>query len=91
MTDVEIKPLRLAKVELPSFHPEAPGTATIYGFLVRDGDNCILMDTGVGSGNSLIDRLYKPDRVDLLAALGGAGVSLRDITAVVDGAWKKAA
>lgn len=84
MLDVEVTPLRLAEVELPSFHPEAPGTDTIYGFLVRDGKDCIVMDTGVGFGSSLIDRLYKPDRVELSAALGRAGVSLRDVTAVVN-------
>jgi glyoxylase-like metal-dependent hydrolase (beta-lactamase superfamily II) len=81
---VEVTPLCLARVELPSFHPAAPGTDTIYGFLVRDGDDCILVDTGVGAGNALIERLYKPDRVELAAALGRAGASLGDVTAVVN-------
>lgn len=84
MADVELTPLRLARVELPSFHPEAPGNDTIYGFLVRDGDHCVLMDTGVGVGNPRIDRLYRPDRVELAVALATAGASLRDITAVVN-------
>ena len=84
MSDIEVIPLQLAQVQLPSFHPEAPGTDTIYGFLVRDGDDCILVDTGVGVGNALIDRLYKPDRAELSAVLGRVGLALRDITAIVN-------
>lgn len=77
-------PLRLATVELPDFHPEAPGSDTIHGFVVRDGRDCILVDTGVGSGSRLIDRLYKPDRVDLAVALGRLGLQVDQITAIVN-------
>ena len=84
MSEVDVKPLRLAQVELPDFHPEAPGSDTIYGFLVRDGSDCVLVDTGVGAGSDLIDRLYKPDRVDLEVALEGVGVSLDQVTAIVN-------
>lgn len=84
MTEVDVVPLRLARVELPDFHPEAPGSDTIFGFLVRDADDCILVDTGVGAGSPLIDRLYKPDRVDLSVALAEAGASLGQVTAVVN-------
>ncbi len=81
---IEVRTLRLAQLELPQFHPEAPGSDTIYGFVVRDGADCILVDTGVGAGSPLIDRLYKPDRVDLLAALAGVDVSRDQVTAVVN-------
>lgn len=84
MPEVEVHQLRFATVELPEFHPEAPGTDTVHGFLVRDREVCILVDTGVGTDSSLIDRLYKPDRVDLHAALAEVGASFRDITAVVN-------
>ena len=84
MPEIEVHQLRFATVELPDFHPEAPGTDVVYGFLVRDGDDCVLVDTGVGSGSSLIDRLYQPDRIELDAALAEVDVSLRDITAVVN-------
>lgn len=84
MSEIDVTPLRLARVELPEFHPEAPGSDTIYGFLVRDADDCILVDTGVGTGNDLIDRLYKPDRVELSVALAGAGASLDEVTAIVN-------
>jgi len=84
LPDVEVTPLKLATVELPDFHPEAPGLDTVYGFLVRDEDALVLVDTGIGIGSELIDRLYKPDRVELQAALAGAGVTPGDVTAVVN-------
>jgi N-acyl homoserine lactone hydrolase len=84
LSDVEVTPLKLATVELPDFHPEAPGLDTIYGFLVRDADHCVLVDTGVGSGSELIDGLYKPARVDLSTALAEGSASLGDITAIVN-------
>lgn len=84
MPEVEVKQLILGRVELPDFHPEAPGFDTIYGFLVLDADHCILVDTGVGSGSSLIDRLYKPEPIDLEAVLGEMGVSVGEITAIVN-------
>jgi glyoxylase-like metal-dependent hydrolase (beta-lactamase superfamily II) len=84
LLDVEVTPLKLATMELPDFHPEAPGLDTVYGFLVRDQDSCVLIDTGVGSGSELIDGLYKPDRVELSSALAAAGASRSDITGIVN-------
>ncbi|MGH7288216.1 MAG: N-acyl homoserine lactonase family protein [Myxococcota bacterium] len=84
MREFEITPLRLAQVELPASHPRAPGPCEIFGFLVRGGGHCVLVDTGVGVGNGLIDHLYKPSRVDLLAALSGVGVSLEQVSAIVN-------
>lgn len=84
MSVVGLHQLRLASFELPDFHPEAPGTDTVYGFLIRDRDACILVDTGLGTGNALIDHLYKPRRIELADALAEAGGSVREITAVVN-------
>jgi glyoxylase-like metal-dependent hydrolase (beta-lactamase superfamily II) len=84
LIEVEIKPLRLARVQLPDFHPNAPGFDDIFGFLVRDGVHLVLLDTGVGVGSRLIDRLYQPRRVELSVALSDAGVSIDQITAIVN-------
>lgn len=84
MTDIDIQSLKLARVELPDFHPEAPGADTIYGFLVRVSRECILVDTGVGTGNDVIDRLYRPERVDLRRALAEVGASVDEITGIVN-------
>ena len=82
--DVRITPLRLARMTLPDFHPAAPGFDTVYGFVVRDGAHCVLVDTGVGADSALIDQLYAPEPRDLDDALAEAGTSAREITAVVN-------
>jgi glyoxylase-like metal-dependent hydrolase (beta-lactamase superfamily II) len=79
-----IQPILLAQFEFPEFHPEAPGTDAVYGFVVRDGAACILVDTGFGVGSEAIDRWYKPRRIALDEALGQANVSIDSITAVVN-------
>lgn len=84
MPTVELQQIRLAQFELPDFHPEAPGTDTVYGFVVRERDACMLVDTGMGTGSALIERLYKPKRIELEDALAEAGVSVRQITAIVN-------
>jgi glyoxylase-like metal-dependent hydrolase (beta-lactamase superfamily II) len=84
MTRVEVRPLRLGRVALPEFHPAAPGFDPIHAFLVLDGESCVLVDTGVGVGSELIERLYQPQRVDLSVALEQVGASLGDITKVVN-------
>ncbi|MGH0035679.1 MAG: MBL fold metallo-hydrolase [Myxococcota bacterium] len=84
MPDVEVRPLELARVELPDSHPEAPGVDTIHGFIVRDERSCVLVDTGVGADSDLINGLYNPVCADLPAVLREAGVSLSEVTAVVN-------
>lgn len=84
MPSVALQQIRLAELELPDFHPKAPGTDSVYGFLVRERNACILVDTGVGTGSALIDRLYRPRRIELADALAEAGASLREITAIVN-------
>jgi N-acyl homoserine lactone hydrolase len=43
----------------------------------------ILIDTGIGTGNELIDELYSPVRYDLDEALARHGVSVPDVTTVI--------
>ncbi|MDJ0785995.1 MAG: N-acyl homoserine lactonase family protein [Myxococcota bacterium] len=84
MPDLEVQTLRLARVHLPDFHPLAPGTDDVFAFLVRDGHECVLVDTGVGSDNDLIDQLYQPERVALERALEEAGAGIDEVTAVIN-------
>jgi hypothetical protein len=62
LTDVTPAP------ELPWARPTFP----VYGFLVEHPDGPILIDTGVGLGNEVIDRMYSPVHHDLDAALSRA-------------------
>ena len=84
MAPVVVQQIKLARLELPDFHPEAPGIDTVYGFVIRERDACILVDTGVGKGSDLIERFYKPQHIELETALAEAGVSFREITAIVN-------
>jgi N-acyl homoserine lactone hydrolase len=80
---VEVQPLRLAELELPEWHPEGPGSCVLLGFLVRDGGQRFLVDTGVGA-HPVIDKLYRPRRADLLAALREIGVEREQVSAIVN-------
>lgn len=84
LSEVEITPLLLARVKFPDFHPEAPGSCEILGYLIRDHEDFFLVDTGVGLGSDEVDGLYQPERVELSTAVSRAGVSFEQITAIVN-------
>jgi glyoxylase-like metal-dependent hydrolase (beta-lactamase superfamily II) len=84
LSSIRVQQIQLAQFELPDFHPEAPGTDAVHGFVVRDADVCILVDTGIGTGSDLIDRLYKPRRSSLEQTLAKVNVSISEITGVVN-------
>ena len=82
----QIDRLILATVTtVPEWHPQhdtfEPSPA--HAWLIRHPDGGILMDTGVGVGNEVIDEWYHPRRTSLLDALAGVGVAPSDISAVV--------
>jgi len=81
-----ITQLDLAVVELPESHPAADlgRSVAVHGYLIEHPDGAILVDTGVGFGNDLIDELYRPDRVDLGELLAPRGVDLDAVVAVVN-------
>lgn len=81
-----IAQLELASVELPDSHAAASlgHTIPVHGFLIHHPDGPILVDTGVGFGNELIDDLYNPTRTELDVVLAGHGVALEEIVAVVN-------
>lgn len=81
-----IERLDLARVELPADHPAAAfgQSVAVHGFLIEHPDGAILVDTGVGYGNSFIDELYQPSRAELGGLLRQLGVELDDVVAVVN-------
>jgi len=87
LTDLpRIERLDLATVELPADHPAADlgRSVPVHGFLIDHPDGPILVDTGVGFGNALIDELYRPSRAELRLVLAQLGVELDDVVAVVN-------
>lgn len=70
---------------VPEWHPEH-GTFEpfpVHAWLIRHPHGAILVDTGVGVGNEVIDEWYHPVTTPLLDALAGVGVAASDISAVV--------
>lgn len=78
--------LDLAHVVLGEGHPAAAlgRSVPVHGFLIEHPDGAVLVDTGVGFGNPLIDDLYQPRRVELGGLLGQLGVELDEVVAVVN-------
>jgi N-acyl homoserine lactone hydrolase len=70
---------------VPEWHPQHATFEPfpVHAWLIRHPDGAILVDTGVGSGNEVIDKWYHPHTTPLHDALGGAGVAPSDIAAVV--------
>ena len=68
--------LDLAHVELSERHPAAVlgRSVAVHGFLIEHPAGAILVDTGVGFDNPLIDDLYQPSRVELGGLLAQLGV-----------------
>lgn len=81
-----IERLDLARVELPHDHPAADLglSVAVHGFLIDHPDGVILVDTGVGFGNDVIDELYQPRRERLDGLLEHLGLGLDEVVAVVN-------
>ena len=81
-----IERLDLAQVELPVDHPAAElgRSIAVHGFLIEHPGGAILVDTGVGFGNTFIDELYQPSRVELGGLLAQLGIDLDEVVAVVN-------
>ena len=81
-----IERLTLAVVtSVPEWHPEHArfDPFPVHGWVIRHPDGVLLVDTGIGSGNSMIDELYRPEITPLTDALGSVGLTPSDITAVI--------
>ncbi|MEL6983768.1 MAG: MBL fold metallo-hydrolase [Actinomycetota bacterium] len=78
--------LDLAVVGLPESHPAAQvdGELPVYGYCIAHPDGPILVDTGVGFGNDIIDELYHPQREILGELLDRSGVDPGAVVAVVN-------
>jgi N-acyl homoserine lactone hydrolase len=65
--------------ELPWARPTFP----VFGYLIRHPAGPILVDTGVGLGNSFIEQLYSPVHHSLDAALSERGLEVGSFRLVV--------
>jgi glyoxylase-like metal-dependent hydrolase (beta-lactamase superfamily II) len=61
-----------------------PRVEPVLGYLVRHGRGLILFDTGIGDAGPETEAHYRPERRALQEALSAAGVTLGDISLVVN-------
>lgn len=61
-----------------------PRVEPVLGYLLRRDEGLLLFDTGLGAANPATEAHYRPHRRPLAGALADAGVSLDDITLVVN-------
>jgi glyoxylase-like metal-dependent hydrolase (beta-lactamase superfamily II) len=73
-----IKRLTLAVVTaVPDWHPQHASFTPfpVHAWVIRHPDGVLLVDTGIGPGNSFIDELYRPRITPLADALGSDGLA----------------
>ncbi len=79
--------LSLARITaVPEFHPEHDTFSSfpVHGFVVHHPDGAIVVDTGIGVGNSVIDGLYPHESASLVEELHRCGVDERDVQLIVN-------
>lgn len=78
-------PIELGTVTLPDWHPRAAdGTCPIRVFAIGHPDGVVLVDTGPGDDDDLINEWYSPAVTPIVSALDAIGVDERDVTAIVN-------
>jgi len=80
---IEIHRLHLTDVTPAPHLPWARPTFPVFAYLVLHPAGPILIDSGVGVGNPLIDELYSPVYHDLDEELGAHGIHVDDIDRVI--------
>ena len=80
---------RVVRLHVTDVHPDpslpwAHGDEAVFAYLIEHADGLILVDTGVGQGNELIDALYRPDHHDLAEEIGRAGHRIGDVSMVIN-------
>lgn len=85
MATTLIDVLELGEVQLPKWHPRSEqGPCPIRAFAIHHPDGLILVDTGVGYGNSMIDEEFQPTVKPIIGALNRVGIDERSVAAIVN-------
>jgi len=84
--DTEIRRLDLGYFVRPASEvPDGrPRVEPVLGYLVRRDEGLLLFDTGLGAASPATEAHYRPHRRPLGGALAAAGVSLDEVTVVVN-------
>lgn len=80
---IEVHRLHLTDVTPDPNLPWARPTFPVFAYLVLDPAGAVLIDTGVGTGNELIDALYSPVHHDLGQALAAHDLDIAAVGTVI--------
>lgn len=80
---IEVHRLHLTDVTPAPHLPWARPMFPVFAYLVMHPDGPLLVDSGVGLGNPVIDELYSPVHHDLDEALRNHAVGVADIETVI--------
>src|SRR4051794_36096769 len=80
----DVLPLHPADITFPDWHPLRGQTGQVLAFALRHETGLILFETGIGSGNQLIDDLYEIDRTDIATELAAHDHGLADVRLIVN-------
>lgn len=78
-----VTPIHLDTVHYPDWHPRSGEDGPVYIYVLRNGEQTFLVDTGIGPQHALIDRLYEPKRGDPLTELARVGVTPADLDGII--------
>ena len=71
-------------VRPPEENGGAPKVLAVYAYAVPHASGLVLLDTGIGAADEETEAWYRPQRVDLAAALAEHGWGLDDVSLVVN-------
>lgn len=79
----------VCRLHVSTTHPDpslpwADGDTEVYAYLIEHPDGLILVDTGVGEGNAVIDELYQPEHHDLGEAIAASGHRSTDVSIIIN-------
>jgi N-acyl homoserine lactone hydrolase len=85
-TDTAVRRIDLGYFVRPASETGGPDPRVepVLAYLVRHDQGLILFDTGIGAADPETDAHYRPRRRELRTALAAAGVSLADVSLVVN-------
>lgn len=84
---MRIEVLTLARITgVPASHPEHATFQPfpVHAFAIRHPDGVIVMDTGIGFGNAVIDEMYPHEAWHLVDELHRVGIDERDVRLIVN-------
>jgi N-acyl homoserine lactone hydrolase len=80
----DVVPLHLAEISFPNTHPLSGQTGQVFGFAICHLQGVILFETGIGTGNDVIDTAYQVVRRPLEAELARREHRVDEVRAIVN-------